>query len=39
MHIGFGALKNPAGREAVFALMDEVLLKMQPAHAAAAKAS
>jgi hypothetical protein len=31
MHIGFGALKNPSGRAAVFALMDEVLEKVQPA--------
>lgn len=31
MHIGFGALKNPAGRAAVFALLDEVLEKVRPA--------
>ena len=31
MHIGFGALKNPDGRAAVFALMDEVLQKVQRA--------
>jgi len=30
MHIGFGALKNPAGRAAVLALMDELLGKVQP---------
>jgi hypothetical protein len=30
MHIGFGALKNPAGRAAVLALLDEVLEKMKP---------
>lgn len=29
MHIGFGALKNATGRAAVFALMDELLQKMQ----------
>ncbi len=29
MHIGFGALKNPARREAVFQLMDELLDKVQ----------
>ena len=29
MHIGFGALKNATGRAAVFALMDEVLQKVQ----------
>jgi hypothetical protein len=28
MHIGFGALKNPEGRAAVFALMDELLQKV-----------
>lgn len=32
MHIGFGALKNPAGRQAVLDLMDELLDKVQPAH-------
>ena len=31
MHISFGALKNPAGRTAVLELMDELLLKVQPA--------
>lgn len=29
MHIGFGALKNETGRAAVFALLDEVLQKVQ----------
>ena len=29
MHISFGALKNPTGRAAVFALMDELLQKVQ----------
>lgn len=32
MHIGFGALKNPAGRQAVLDLMDELLGKVQPAN-------
>lgn len=31
MHIGFAALKNPAGRAAVLQLMDELLDKVQPA--------
>lgn len=31
MHIGFGALKNPAGRAAVLQLMDELLEKVRPA--------
>lgn len=31
MHISFGALKNEAGRAAVFALLDEVLQKVQRA--------
>ena len=31
LHIGFGALKNPAGRQAVLDLMDELLGKVQPA--------
>lgn len=35
MHIGFGALKNPAGRAAVFALLDEVLEKVKPSDATA----
>ena len=39
MHIGFGALKNPAGRAAVFELMDELLDKVQPASRSTAKAS
>lgn len=30
MQIGFGALKNPTGRAAVFELMDELLKKCQP---------
>jgi len=30
MHIGFGALKNPAGRAAVLELMDELLEKVRP---------
>jgi hypothetical protein len=30
MHIGFGALKNPDGRAAVLALMDELLDRIQP---------
>ena len=30
LQIGFGALKNPAGRAAVFELMDELLKKCQP---------
>lgn len=30
MHIGFGALKNPAGRAAVLELMDELLDKVRP---------
>lgn len=29
MHIGFGALKNPAGRAAVLGLMDELLDKLR----------
>jgi hypothetical protein len=32
MTIGFGALKNPAGRAAVLELMDELLNQIQPAH-------
>lgn len=32
MSIGFGALKNPAGRAAVFELMDELLNQLQPAN-------
>jgi hypothetical protein len=39
MHIGFGALKNPAGRAAVFQLMDELLDKVQPANRSVAKVS
>jgi hypothetical protein len=39
MHIGFGALKNPAGRAAVLELMDELLDKVQPAARGAARAS
>jgi hypothetical protein len=31
MNIGFGALKNAAGRAAVFALMDELLERVRPA--------
>ena len=31
MQIGFGALKNPGGRAAVFELIDELLEKVQPA--------
>ncbi len=31
MHISFGALKNETGRAAVFALLDEVLQKVQRA--------
>jgi hypothetical protein len=38
MHIGFGALKNPAGRAAVLELMDELLEKVQPANRTTAKA-
>lgn len=38
MHIGFGALKNPDGRAAVFALMDELLGQVKP-RAKAPKAS
>jgi len=30
MHIGFSALKNPAGRAAVLGLMDELLDKVRP---------
>jgi hypothetical protein len=36
MHIGFGALKNAEGRAAVFALLDEVLQKVQRAEGTAA---
>lgn len=39
MHIGFGALKNPAGRAAVLELMDELLSKVQPAARATAKSA
>jgi hypothetical protein len=35
MHIGFGALKNPAGRAGVFELMEELLDKVSPASKAA----
>lgn len=39
MHIGFGALKNPAGRAAVLQLMDELLEKVQPANRQQKRAS
>lgn len=39
MHIGFGALKSPAGRAAVLELMDELLDKMQPANRAKTRES
>lgn len=38
LQIGFGALKNPAGRAAVFALMEELLGKVQSSRTGAAKA-
>jgi hypothetical protein len=38
MRISFGALKNVAGRDAVFELMDELLEKVKPATRAAEKA-
>jgi hypothetical protein len=37
MHISFGALKNPAGRADVLALMGELLEKLQPAARTAEK--
>jgi hypothetical protein len=39
MHIGFGALKNPAGRAAVLELMDELLDKVRPEKAGASSPS
>jgi hypothetical protein len=36
LHIGFGALKNPVGRDAVFVLMDELLDKMPRTNSAKA---